>query len=82
MQALAAHEIGHEYVWEEYHRAWKANDDKRRQELELICDAIGVVILRNLGANPSTLIGAVEKISKFNLERFGSAANEGAYPTM
>jgi len=82
LQAVAAHEIGHEYVWVEYDRASKAGDYKRRKELELLCDAIGIVILHQLGMNTSRLMAGVEKISRFNRERFGTALNENAYPTV
>jgi hypothetical protein len=82
LQAVAAHEIGHEYVWVEYDRASKAGDYKRRKELELLCDAIGIVILHQLGMNTSRLMAGVEKISRFNGERFGTALNENAYPTV
>jgi hypothetical protein len=72
LQALAAHELGHEYVWVEYDRASKVGDYQRRKELELLCDAIGIVILHQLGMNTSRLMASVEKISRFNRERFGT----------
>ena len=40
LQALAAHEIGHEYFWESYLGAQRQNDTRRLRELELACDAI------------------------------------------
>lgn len=82
LQALAAHELGHEYVWAEYERASKTGNDERRQELELLCDAIGIFSLHQLGMDPSRLMVAVEKVSRFNRERLGTALNENAYPTI
>ena len=82
LQAVAAHEMGHEYVWVEDDRASKMGDYQRRRELELVCDAIGIVILHQLGMNTARLMDGVEKISRFNLERFGTALNENAYPTV
>jgi hypothetical protein len=82
LQALAAHELGHEYVWAEYDRASNDGNDQRRQDLELLCDAIGIVILHQLGMDPSRLMAAVETLSRFNRGRLGTALNENAYPTM
>src|SRR5215203_2222108 len=66
LQALAAHEIGHEYVWTEWNRAHQDADQDRLKELELVCDAIAIVTLRGLGMDPSRLIDGLEKISRFN----------------
>jgi len=82
LQAMAAHEIGHEYVWTEWHRAHQHADRKRLNELELICDAIAAVTLRQLGMDPFRVIDAIEKVSRFNRQRFGSALNEKNYPTL
>ena len=49
LQALVAHEIGHEYVWTEWHRAHQRADQERLKELELICDAIAAVTLPPAG---------------------------------
>jgi peptidase M48-like protein len=81
LQAVAAHEIGHEYVWDEYARAVGLGDRNRTKELELVCDAIAIVTLSGLGVDPSRLISAVEKISRFNRDRLGMAFNERNYPT-
>ena len=82
LQAMAAHEIGHEYVWIEWNRASSRADRKRLKELELVCDAIAAVTLRQLGMDPSKVIDGVEKVTRFNRERFGSAINEKNYPTL
>ena len=82
LQAIAAHEIGHEYVWNEWARARRDADQKRLKELELVCDAIASVTLRQLGMDPSRVIDAIEKVTRFNRQRFGSAINEKNYPTL
>jgi hypothetical protein len=82
LQAMAAHEIGHEYVWTEWHRAHQHADRKRLKELELVCDAIAAVTLRQLGMDPFRVIDAIEKVARFNRQRFGSAINENNYPTL
>ena len=82
LQAMAAHEIGHEYVWTEWHRAHQHGDVERLKELELVCDAIAAVTLRQLAMDPARVVAAIEKVARFNRERFGTAHNETHYPTV
>jgi hypothetical protein len=82
LQAMVAHEIGHEYVWLEYERAFGLADRNRLKELELVCDGIAIATLHGLGMDPSRLMAGVEKISRFNRERFGTAINESSHPTL
>jgi hypothetical protein len=82
LQAAVAHEIGHEYVWGEYEEAKKSGDHRRLQELELMCDAIAVVMLRRVDVEVSALTMAIEKITRFNRGLFGTAVNEADYPTL
>jgi hypothetical protein len=82
VQALAAHEIGHEYVWDEYARAVRLEEQTRIKQLELLCDAIAVVILHRAGMDSSRLMSALDKIGRFNRDRFGPAVNEINYPTV
>ena len=82
LQALVAHEIGHEYVWQEYADAKSRRDTKRLRELELVCDAIAVRILAREGILPDRLETAIEKVSWYNRERLGVALNEGNYPSL
>ena len=82
LQALVAHEVGHEYVWTERERAFKAGDRGRLKDLELMCDGIAIVMLHGLGMDVSRLMSGVEKISRYNRDRLGMATNEGNYPTL
>jgi Peptidase family M48 len=82
LQALLAHEIAHEYVWTERERAFQLADRIRLKDLELVCDAIAIVTLHGLGMDVSRLMTGVQKISRFNRERFGTAINERDYPTV
>jgi hypothetical protein len=81
LQALAAHEIGHEYLWESYRVAERQGDTKRLRELELACDAIAVLTLERIGVSTSHLTAGLEKVRQFNLQRFGWASNESSYPS-
>ena len=82
LQAMVAHEIGHEYLWIDYERASKLGDYSRLKELELLCDAVAIVTLQALGLDPSRLMAGVEKITRYNRELFGTAVNETGYPTL
>ncbi len=82
LQALVAHEIGHEYVWLDYERASRVGDYRRLKELELLCDSIAIITLHRLGIDPSRLTTGIEKLSRFNREHFGMPENENAYPTL
>jgi hypothetical protein len=82
LQAVTAHEIGHDYVWLDYERASKLGDRNRLKELELVCDGIAILTLHRLGMKTSRLTSGIEKISRFNHERLGAAVNEGSYPTL
>ena len=79
LQALVAHEIGHEYIWQEYADAQKGENITRLRELELTCDAIAVLSLQRIGIKADRLIQGLEKVSWYNRERFGLAGNERSY---
>ena len=82
LRAAVAHEAAHEYVWEEWQRADKRDDWKRLRELELVCDGIAVVILRQLGSEVSSLIRGFEKLTNLNLLWLGSPPDPRRYPTL
>ena len=82
LQALVAHEVGHEYFWSEYFRARRDNDRSLLQTLELICDGLAIVTLRRAGTDPKRLTSALEKVLRYNRDRFGAALNEGDYPAI
>jgi hypothetical protein len=82
LQALAAHEIGHEYFTAQYERASELKDKQRLKELELMCDAVALVTLERLHIDPSRLMSAVEKVTRYNRQHFGDAVDESGYPTL
>ena len=66
LQAVVAHEIGHEYFWSQYSRARARSDLEALQTIELLCDGIALLTLEALGIDPKNLSSAVEKIARFN----------------
>lgn len=78
LQALVAHELGHDYFWDEYALAREQALTSRIQELELRCDGVAVITVLGLGLHPEHLISAAAKINQFNA-RFGTPWNENFY---
>jgi peptidase M48-like protein len=81
LQALTAHEIGHDYFWDEYARAMADHDDRRMQELELRCDGIAVLTLRQLGLDPENLTRAATGLTRYN-ERLGAVGSANSYVSL
>jgi len=82
LQALVAHEVGHEYFWGDYFLARRDNRQSFLRRLELLCDGFAVITLERVGVNPERLISALDKISRYNRDRFGVAVNETNYPAL
>jgi hypothetical protein len=82
LQALVAHEIGHEYWWDEWEAARRRGDRPRLRALEMLCDAVAVLTLDAVGIPTERLGSALAAVHGFNRRRFGSAANETHYPSL
>jgi hypothetical protein len=80
LQALAAHEFGHELFWDEYQAA-RVGNPARVQELELRCDGVAVTTLRALGQEPDALVRAVTLMTRYN-ERLGATASAPSYVSL
>lgn len=81
LQALVAHEIGHDYFWPEFERTLALGDRSGRQELELKCDGIAVLTLVALRLDLARLAGGLHKQIRFN-ETLGADANAADYPQL
>ena len=82
LQAIAAHEIGHEYVWKAFLEAKIRKDAEQVRELELVCDVIAMRTLVKMRLSPTLLQTAIEKMYWYNHERFGIALNQSDYPSL
>lgn len=76
--ALVAHELGHDYDWEDYFSAMQTHSHVRMQHLELRADAIGVLTLLRIGGDPEDLVSAVRKVTNYNVRR-NAVDNAGDY---
>jgi hypothetical protein len=69
LQAVIAHELGHEYFADEYDAARAKKDYDTVKEIELRCDAVAVVAMSRLGLERGALLSGVAKLTKFNERR-------------
>ena len=81
LQAVVAHEIGHEYFWDEELRLRNKKDSSARREIELRCDAIAILTLLQLDLDPALVVSAAAKVTGFN-ERRGMRIDAEQYPTV
>src|SRR3954447_20301238 len=82
LEALVAHEVGHEYVWDEFETAARVKNANRQRQLELVCDRIAAQTLLALGISPTRLTRGLERALEFNRARFDTSLNERRYPTL
>ena len=82
LQALVAHEIGHEYWWDAWGAAQREDDQDGLRTLEARCDAVAVLALTALGLPAERLSSALGVVYSFNRGPFGVARNETHYPTL
>ncbi len=66
LQAVVAHELGHEYFWVEYMEARQQKKHEVMREIELRCDGIAVIALLRLGLDPEKLVSAIYRLWMFN----------------
>jgi hypothetical protein len=66
LQAVVAHELGHEYFWGELMEARQQRNYERMRELELRCDGIAVIALQRLGLDAAHLMTALTAMRAFN----------------
>ena len=66
LQAVIAHELGHEYFAAEFGLARNNKQWDKVKEVELRCDAISIITMKSLGLNADSLVSGVTKLTKFN----------------
>jgi hypothetical protein len=81
LQALVAHEIGHDYFWRDFEDKVARGDKNGLQELELRCDGIAVLTLVALQLDPVTLTDGLRNLARFN-DLIGATANADEYPSL
>jgi Zn-dependent protease with chaperone function len=70
LTAIVAHEVAHEYVTNQYAEAKRTRNAGRLRTLELICDALGVILLEQSGLSADPLARALKKLADYNRLHF------------
>jgi len=81
LQALVAHEMGHDFFWADHDRARARGDTQALQEVELKCDGIAALTMASLGLDADVLGSGVRKVTHAN-EAIGATANASGYPDL
>lgn len=81
LQAVVAHEIGHEYLMAEWTEARAVGDEARLRQVELVCDAIAALTLVQLQIPVARLASAIAKLDAYNHARFGITQSATGYPS-
>jgi hypothetical protein len=81
LQTVVAHEIGHEYFWDQQLHVRDGRPSNARRELELRCDAIAILTLLKLDLDPTLVVSSALKLTRFN-ERLGMRFDAELYPTV
>jgi len=63
LRGIIAHELAHEYRWEEHDRAFREKDKSSLWEIELFCDAVAAITLKAIGDDPVCYAQALERMT-------------------
>lgn len=81
LQAIVAHELGHEYFSAEYQSALAQRDYDTVREIELKCDAVAILTMTRLGRKPAALQSGMSRLTRFN-EGLGHPDGAVLHPTL
>jgi hypothetical protein len=76
LQAMVAHEAGHDLMWAKWEAARAVNDRASLHQLELFCDGLAIVAMHSVQADLSRWVSGLEKFATYNRRRFGEAATD------
>jgi Zn-dependent protease with chaperone function len=63
IRGIIAHELAHEYMWDERLKAMKEKDGKLMRECELFCDAVAAFTLKEIDDDPSSYGRILERLT-------------------
>ncbi len=76
IRGIVAHELAHEYVWDEGIKAKKEEDGKLMREIELFCDAVAAFTLKEIGGDPASYARVLERMTLIRVKAGLSRAGE------
>jgi len=63
LRGIVAHELAHEYLWEERNQAVRKKDESLLREIELFCDAVAAITLKEIGDDSACYERALERMT-------------------
>jgi hypothetical protein len=83
LRGIVAHELAHEYRWWEAVEARRNRDYSKLREIELFCDAVAALTLRETGGDPLDYAAALEHLVAWG-DYLGSTSRDGgrSYPRL
>src|SRR5262245_58550968 len=63
LRGIVAHELAHLYLWEERERAFKEKDESLLREIELFCDAVAAITLKEIGDDPACYARGLKRMT-------------------
>jgi hypothetical protein len=78
IRGVVAHELAHEYVWDERALAQETKNGKLMRECELFCDAVAAFTLREIGDDPASYGRILERLTIIGINE-GSAMRQESY---
>ncbi|MDQ3011867.1 MAG: M48 family metalloprotease [Acidobacteriota bacterium] len=75
IRGIVAHELAHEYVWDERTEAMKAKNETLMRECELLCDVVAAFTLKEIGDNPASYGRIIERLTIIGMNA-GSAMKQ------
>jgi len=63
LRGIVAHELAHEYFWEEHLRAFSEKNESLLREIELFCDAVAAITLKEIGDDPACYAEALKRMT-------------------
>lgn len=63
LRGIVAHELAHEYLWEEHERAFRDKNQRLLREIELFCDVVAAFTLIEIGEDPANFGRALERMT-------------------
>jgi hypothetical protein len=76
IRGIIAHELAHEYVWDERLKAMKDKDGKVMRECELFCDAVAAFTLKEIGDDPSSYGRILERLTIIGIKTGNAMSQE------
>ncbi len=68
IRGVVAHELAHEYVWDERLKAKQAKDGPLLRECEIFCDAVAAVTLKEIGDDPASYARILERLTYIGIK--------------